>query len=438
MTQQELLSLYALALRLVPDPDEAGDLFMAARSADHLRLLADRWRLQKGYLAAPPDAVGDPEALTGEQLEEALHQIRRWGRRRRQERIMLGGAAAVLLVAVLVGAWYYRPGDPLLRDPAFGGEPLTVESVQGRSAQLAIYRMEATPGSVTAWWTVGGQDADGYLAPKLEEKGGLRLDPAERATARDRRGTVYGKTTYRTITAGLMGGILTLVSTESNKVEARAGAPFTWVDDPGAQVVRLDRQIHAVTGEWLATLESVTLGANYTLLRFQPEQQDVTLFGIDQTGSGGFGSYTFNLPGFGLYRPVRPVSDGVVEYVLGPVEEGVQTITAQFRWESLPSLVTTLEPGKITFEQSGTTAQATVNLYEGESLAVPLFIDRHGQTYPGLVRSMRREGMHSTWEVEVANLPPDAKIIDVIGYLSQPMVTVPIDLKGIVAASSEK
>lgn len=165
----DLLRRYRLALALIPEPNAAGDLFMAARDDADLRRRAARWRQQAGLEPASEPAYL-PE-LTPEQQEHALHLARR-GKVHRRVKSWLAGLTAVV---VLAGSGYllYESARPRLDvDPAFAEAPLSRARGPG-DLRLSIYDVDYEPQTATllVWWELtgtGASDRARRLKPELQ------------------------------------------------------------------------------------------------------------------------------------------------------------------------------------------------------------------------------------------------------------------------------
>ncbi|MFZ5826755.1 MAG: hypothetical protein ACOY94_20895 [Bacillota bacterium] len=170
---EELLDRYRLALALIPDPNAAGDLFMAARSEADLRRRAARWRETQGL---PPavEPLTLPE-LDQDQREHALHLARRGATHRRATLWLTIGLVVAGLAA---GAFLLREAllPRLDAHPAFSGPAISRTTGLG-NLTLAIYQAEVTPVKESAehleiaiWWEVtgvGAADAYRRFRPEL-------------------------------------------------------------------------------------------------------------------------------------------------------------------------------------------------------------------------------------------------------------------------------
>ena len=247
MDEQELYRLYALALRLIPDEDAAGDLFMESRTESHLRLRASRWLDARGLNV---DESRPAPTLDRAQMEYALHLARR-GRIKRQIRTVLAGLGGmVAAAAVVVLLLFFKPApDALASDPAFKRDPLDTEAApSGLTAH--VYRAEATPGNVTVWWALSGSGAAKLgesLTPMLAVNGMTDplLPPSETSLGRPGKDLLLGRSTYnatvsrggRELTVGLSmygsrrQGLMTVpVTLTGHDPDARVqtvAAPFT-------------------------------------------------------------------------------------------------------------------------------------------------------------------------------------------------------------------
>ncbi|HYF92798.1 MAG TPA: hypothetical protein VD969_11195 [Symbiobacteriaceae bacterium] len=270
--------LYALALQVVPDVDVAGDMFMDARDEADLLRRAARWRRQQGL----PD-ISTPAflpRLTPEEREYAHHLARR-GRRRRQMR-PLSAISAVIMILVLVYVVGFRGmatlGRGLASDPAFAGSQMA--AFRSGGLEFAIYKIEATPGAVTFWWAMQGRAAseeDGALELSLTYNGlPTRATLIAQETAVGREDRLVGRSTFRTPlphanSAGLN------VSRHGGVPEWKVAVVIEPTPDAGARTVAVDRSILALSGQVRITVVSVTVGGDYTVIRYHPEGED---FGV--------------------------------------------------------------------------------------------------------------------------------------------------------------
>lgn len=189
---EELLERYRLALALIPDPNAAGDLFMAARNEAELRRRSARWLERQGL---PPAAENLPlPELDADQREHALHLARRGAAHRR---LTLWLTAAVVVAGLAAGALLLREAllSRLDTHPAFAGQPISGARGMG-DLTLAVYQAEVkvTPAErsafdleISLWWEVTGTGAaDAYrrFRPQLYLLRGPGADWLESTTTR--------------------------------------------------------------------------------------------------------------------------------------------------------------------------------------------------------------------------------------------------------------
>lgn len=279
MLKQECDRLYALALRLVPDPDAAGDLFMDARNEADLRRRAARWRRQHGLPEAEPEPAPDaaPVHLTEEESEHAAHLARRGRRRRRARGIIAGGAAAaVLLGTVYLLAPMLRPPSELAMAEQFHARPVAAtEATSG--VNYIVYRAEATPAKLTLWWGVEGPGAGRLgqsVTPELLGRVDERTAADTNETAVAGRSKVLGRTTFNGTFADETVRVAFTTPQRGNVSRSsgwQLGVPIEKVADPRAREIPVDRTISVSYWNVDVRVISVTVAPDYTLLRYVAE-----------------------------------------------------------------------------------------------------------------------------------------------------------------------
>ncbi len=266
MKESDLLERYALALELVPDSDLAGDLFMESRDAASLLRRANRWRERNGL---PPVAMpGAVRGLSEVEREHALHLARR-GRGRR----LLCGVGSLLAVALLVVAGLrllpevVRTG--LAADPIFDEAPLE-RTVHPKGYRIAIHKVEADPGAVTVWWSASGLHP-ARAAQEIHPQ--LRLDsitsdwmrPAEQETG-TLQGRLVARTRFETFVTVEREALLTFAEQVEDQPAWLLRLPFRRQVDLSAHVIDMD--LSSTNGPVTVHLHRLTLGRNYTQLRY--------------------------------------------------------------------------------------------------------------------------------------------------------------------------
>lgn len=201
--EEQLLARYALATALVPDPDEAHELFLRSRSEADLRRRCAAWLAQRGM--APP--AGDPPlpVLNAEQQAHAL-ALARLGRKRQRLLPLAGGGALVLvtLLGLLLALPDWRAASELVAAPAYRAAP--VRALDRAGLHLAIYRAEsnASTGQTMVWWELTGPQAGGGVDRVLAQLkvSGLQQDwlqPAHVTVAHPAGHRVLARTDYRVV-----------------------------------------------------------------------------------------------------------------------------------------------------------------------------------------------------------------------------------------------
>ena len=315
---------YALALALVPEPNAAGDLLLSARNEAALRRQAAAWRRRHG-LPPPTAEPGLPE-LTPEQAELAQ---RLWRRRRQGRRLRPLLLLAALLAIGAAATLQARPATPtgLAASPAFAAPAPPDGSGQSNRLTLTLHQAEATPTTVTLWWSVVGAGAGRLaraLAPELyTPNSGIWLEPdsTERlAAGRDR---LLGLSRYKALP----------LPWRTARVRAAAPdggpgwelqAPLQRDPDPAAHTYTLDRS--ADLGLFRVRVESVSVGADYTLLRYVYPSQPAPI-AVFYAGSDG---QAYPLDPYGpVALPEAPGDE--TEALYRSVPAGARTLLIRFQ-----------------------------------------------------------------------------------------------------------
>ncbi|HWI65628.1 MAG TPA: hypothetical protein VNT75_27685 [Symbiobacteriaceae bacterium] len=321
MDEQE--RLYALALRLVPDVDVAGDIFMDARDEADLLRRANRWRRQQSLpeISAPPPV----SPLSDEEREYAYHLARRGRRRRRLMPLSGVTAIAVLgMFVVLVGfRGLVKADQGLALDPAYRSQPVAATDRSG--LQFAVYKVEATPGSATIWWSVQGRNAAREAAGLELQLHDIRLATRIRhETAIAREDRVVGQTTFR---------IPLPITTQAGLSATSGGGRPGWYvplvmnpePDPGARTIAVNQSITGMSGQVRVTVLSVTAARDYTIVRVRPEGEDyqVAMASHMELVAGGT-----PMPRYGAWRGYPELDDREILY--GPLPADISSLELLF------------------------------------------------------------------------------------------------------------
>ncbi len=305
--------LYALALALVPDPDVAGDLFLAARDEDDLRSRALRWREHNGFGPPPTPLVVHP--LTPEQKDCALHLV---GRRKRKRRAIWGltaGAVAVAMVAAGLLMLRNNSGYTLAADEAFTGKSVAVTD-EAAGLQLSVYRVQATPGEITVWWAITGNDASGRvndLQPELMTPSGVPregwIKPDDVVTYALRRDRVLGRSTFRKFLPERSTRIfLRMLNNGAEQEGWNLSLSFTrTVADKAAKTVHVGK----------SGVVSLTTGPGYTAIRYKGSRNVTPLLQLE--------AGTVLLDPLGVWRSADLPPDEQM-YVFPPLPDGVHQV----------------------------------------------------------------------------------------------------------------
>jgi|GEM_PF-3128734 len=266
MKESALLERYALALDLVPDLDLAGDLFMTSPDAATLLRRANRWRERNGL--PPVVRPSTVRALSAAEQEHALHLIRRGRRRRMLQRV---GGALVIMILCVAGFRLLPEASVtgLAADPIFSGTPLE-RATHPDGFRIAVYNVEADPGSVTVWWSatgLGTERAAAQVKPRLmlDAPTGEWLLPAEQETG-DLQGRLVARTRFTTFVTTERTALFAFTEQPATEPTWLLRLPLAWGEDESAQVVPLDQSI--TRGPVTVRLLSLTRGGSYTQLRY--------------------------------------------------------------------------------------------------------------------------------------------------------------------------
>ena len=304
-----LFRRYALALALIPDSDAAGDLFMDAGSEAALRRAAARWRRRRGL----PDHDDPPlPELTAEQEQDALHLARR-GQVRRRLRLGVAAAGGLLLIATALALLWGRGG--LAADPAFAGRPAHMSELRS-GGRLGVYRVEASPGSVTVWWELIGAAAGAGDPPRLllSGSGGPWLEPVQHEAASGRRDRTLGRSVYQVVTGTHEAALLRTGELEVTAPMARRE------QEEGARSILVRRPL-SLDG-YLFTVDEVVAAPSYTLLRYR-----VTTLVL-----GSELRHLVRVEAGGPLEPLAPprADGGTVEVILAPLPPGATDLAVWF------------------------------------------------------------------------------------------------------------
>ncbi|MDF2626375.1 MAG: hypothetical protein K0R39_206 [Symbiobacteriaceae bacterium] len=418
---KQSLELYALALALVPDETEAGDIFMAARDEEHLCHLAAQWRERRGlpYLANPPTLP----KLTEEQASYGMHVARRKERRRRSFRLMLVAGMLVVLAAG-AAAFGRLPVPGVSLDPTRLDKSGPAQAAQSSAVPLIVEvtRAEATPGAITVWWNYTGAQGD----PPVLVLGDSTIGADSVESRREGSGgRIEGSSTYTVITAGRKNARLEIRQRDTNEL-LTASAPFdlTRVSDPDARVVWGETVIFDHARIPLGTVDQIMLGANYTLLRYRPAGIIAHADTLDVKADGK------TLDAYGELAPMRYLTDGQ-ELVFGPVPPGAEEIE-----------VTGRGSGAGAYVSMGLNSTTDVQRYGLDTIViVDLMVDKDapfqeatlltpGEAYRAEVREVERRNNLVRYELRANGIPPGAEVIGVQLYAERqfPGRPVTIDL----------
>lgn len=411
MEERELLERYALALALVPDPDVAGDLFMDARDTADLQRRAAAWRRRNGLPEEPESTPAFPidEILR----EQALHLARRARSRRRLNLGFRWGAVAGVLLAVALGSLRLAGGDlPLggartvASDPVFRGTPIE-HSPQSGARALILYRMAATPGSVTVWWEVTGPDA-AKLAEGLETalsladtvRAPVLLEQASGPAGRNR---LLGKSKFQAFPVS--GAATTFSVTSVGEVTHSLIVPDS---DPEASLYMVDQTVQV--GLVPVPVRSVQVGKDYIQVRYKPERGTPPL--LQAVGAGGE-----------QRRPERysGTEDGDMAVTFGGLPADAESLVLQFGGTfHLRGFSRIPIPGVLeSYRRTGSTIQAYLpigSLPTGGEVRItpdqgPLLVDISGERYKGSLRpNLNGQGYY----LHVDDVPDDARLTHVL------------------------
>lgn len=425
--EREVCRRYALALAFVPDANAAGDLFMAARDEADLRRRAAAWRRRQGL--SPLDSAPPLPALDPEQVELALHLHRRQ-RRQRRRRPLLAGAAALLLAAALFAAGRsLAPGQAptLAGDPAFA-TPAADQATSG-NLTLALHRAESTPAGITVWWSLSGPGAGSAAAslrPELFDLATGQWAGAANTQLLPQRSAegevVRGRSLYR----------VRQITWRTAMLHASGGfgdlrAPIQRGPDPTAPSLKLHET--ASSGPVSITLTGITLGADYTALRYEARLPSPEL---------RFGARAVIDTGDGVLEPVDgdvTFADNLVrvQAIYPPLPPGTQRVTIRFSLFAALGHTTAFTMNLLTqVQRIDTTVKGVVDLsgLGGERPADAVYVDEHGAEWR--VDTFEPADDNPAHVRAVANgVPPEPRLVKLVIYSMEhlPQASVSIDLK---------
>ncbi len=275
--------LYGLALALVPDEDAAGDLLMVSRDEADLRKRSASWRAAHGLGPAPHDPA--PVELTAEQAQHAYHLARRRALRLRLQRLAWtgGGVAAALLVLVFALRLYagtprpgHHPAEGWEQSEVFTGAPIA-RSDRVAGLQLEIFRLDATPDTVTAYWAITASDAAARSLTAAAEVDPVLIIGASEPTYSSHiqripagRNRLVGRSTFQVMAPSLASASLQVSQVGSLPVGWRVTAPLAVspVDPKQVRTLSANDKV-AVFGEYRLQVLAVSTSENYTAVKYR-------------------------------------------------------------------------------------------------------------------------------------------------------------------------
>lgn len=398
---QPSLELYALALALVPDETEAGDIFMAARDEDHLCRLAAQWRERHGlpYLANPPSQP----TLTEDQTAYGLHLVRRRERRRRSGLVLAALAVVLLIVGVRTFAHVPMPGISPQSDRAAKAGP-TQAADEVKPLALEVLRTEATPGGVTVSWKYTG--AQGDLPVLILGDSTIVPDRVE-----SRRGSssgwFEGSSTYTVVTAGQRSARLE-IRQRGTDGPLVASEPFelTRVVDLAARVIERETVLLNYGGMPVGKVTEVVLGANYTMLKYWGTAAVAKDDTLEVKADG------VPLEAYGDLKPIQYLSDGQ-QLVFGPVPPGTRTLVVTPRESAtFTGVGTAITPGNDEVTWNGGEVKVVVEFplaWAGPWERAEL-LDEH-RSYQATVRELERTRNGILMEFRSDQVPSGATLL---------------------------
>jgi hypothetical protein len=408
------LQLYALALALVPDESDAGDLFMAARDEAHLRRLVAGWRQRHGLpsLADAPPLV----RLSEEQREYGLHLARRRDRRTKSRLVLAALAVVLVLAGVRLLSQIPRPGVALAAEQA--------KAKQSAAFGLQVLRAEATPGAITVWWNYAGGRSDEADHPILV-LGDSTFEAISVESRRESDGTITGSTTYQAITAGHDNARLQVKDRRTYDLLGMSEQfDLIWVSDPNARVIWREIPLLDHQRTPVGTIIQVTLGANYTILRYKPTRAIAKADTLEVRANGEM------LEPYGDLAPMRYLTDGQ-ELVFGPVPSGAKTLEVRALGNSAMSVSANLNPATDVVTKDG--SETVVSFSFPQSMEAPwrfAFLVAGTESYPAEVREIDRFDYIVRYELRSRGIPPGKEVtaVQLHADRSFPGPLVPIDL----------
>lgn len=416
MLTQEQDRLYGLALRLVPDPDVAGDLFMDAQDEADLRRRASRWRKQHGLPEGDPIADLAHVHLSEAEREHAAHLARRGGRRRKAR----GMLAGLLAGAVALGALYAL--QPALRAPSalamaaqFEAQPVAATTAAG-GVKYMVYRAEATPVTLTLWWAVEGPGADRLgpaVTPALLGHSDQQVTPDTNEITVSSRSRVLGRSTFD---GAVRENVVRVAFTAPLPRGAgnsgwSLGVPVERVVDPGAREITVNRTLTVPYWGVDVRVLSVAEAPDYTLVRYKAEGADYTVWQANVADVEADGQPQVHL---GDWSQGQGADERVAVYA--PVPAGASGLTIHFRGLAYPVYeereYPLPDPALFPeWHRSGNRLNASFLLPQADAERTNEMIlwavDRAGQTYT-LLRSQAYSGAIG---LNARGLPPDDQLV---------------------------
>lgn len=406
MKESDLLERYALALQLVPDTDVAGDLYMRARSQQAMLRLANRWRREQGL--KPLSLPLEYPPLTEAEREHLFHLARRAARRRF---LYAGGLAAGLLFLVL-GALMPLQGlgsQGEAASPIFAARPI-VEALHPRGYPVKVHQVEATPGSVTLWWSATGgkaREAAASLAPQLalDSAAGEWVEAAQNEVSAYRMNRVLGRSVFLTHPTMERHVLLRFGTPEERRAVAPMQLPLAWQPDPDSNARSIEVKQTTGHGPLQIEIDRVVLGHNYTLIRYR----------CITPGYTAPSPHALETSGRRLNRigKLVPQEDGYLQATFSALPPDVTSLRLGFTpiYIAMPTLRYAVDEAE-RYSRSGDTATVVHEIGEiWGGAATGYFSDQAGLRYAATL-SFQIEGTPARHRVMLRadGLPPEAEV----------------------------
>lgn len=269
ISQPHTLRRYALAHALIPDADEADELFRLSRDEADLRRRASRWLAQRGQML--PELDPPLPLLDAEQQAHALH-LARLGRKRRLALPLAIGAIALLLVLLpFLGRLWNRP--VLATAAVYQAKPVAEGPVG--DLHLAVYRAELneSTGRLSVWWELSGPGA-GNAANTVRPTAKVQalqtmewLAPVHTLVEQAGRQRVLGRSDYSLSLP--LGNRLSLVVGRLGARAATWDATVPLVHQghsPAERRIDLNRTLQGAYSQ--GTVDAITLAPTYTIVAY--------------------------------------------------------------------------------------------------------------------------------------------------------------------------